>query len=142
MRRMGRHAIVVGLAIGVAVVLGASVSATQQEEMSASKAWVKLPAAGETTAAAFVAVNNPTMYDAYLISASSDVADKVEFRLSADESVAEITVPAYGGLGMEPDGVHLILTDLKRPLEEDERISITFKTDGESITVSAVVRKE
>ena len=33
-----------------------------QKNVEASSGWVKTPAAGETTAAAFVAVDNPTQY--------------------------------------------------------------------------------
>ncbi len=138
MRKFVRRVVVVG--IGVA--LGAGVLAAQQAKVSADEGWVKLPAAGSTTAEAFVSVSNPTMYDIYLLSATTDVADKVEFRATANKVVAEVTVPAYGALGMDSDGMHMLLTDLTRPLEEDERISITIKTDGEPITVLAVVRKE
>ena len=143
MRRLATWVIGFGGVVGVAVVLGAGVAVAQQDDVSASKGWVKLPAAGETTAAAFAVVNNPTMYDVYLVSATTDVAEKVEFRQTADQSVKALTVPAYGAVAMGTDGVHLLLTGLKRPLEENERISLTLKTsDGITMTVSAVVRKE
>ena len=143
MRRLATWVIGFGGVVGVAVVLGAGVAVAQQDDVSASKGWVKLPSAGETTAVAFAVVNNPTMYDVYLVSATTDVAEKVEFRQTADQSVKALTVPAYGAVAMGTDGVHLLLTGLKRPLEENERISLTLKTsDGITMTVSAVVRKE
>ena len=55
---------VVGLGI-VAVCGGPGtghVLAGQEKSVEASNGWVKTPAAGETTAAAFVAVDNPTQY--------------------------------------------------------------------------------
>ena len=143
MRRLATWVIGFGGVVGVAVVLGAGVAVAQQDDVSASKGWVKLPSAGETTAVAFAVVNNPTMYDVYLVSATTDIAEKVEFRQTADQSVKALTVPAYGAVAMGTDGVHLLLTGLKRPLEENERISLTLKTsDGITMTVSAVVRKE
>ena len=143
MHRLATRVVGLGGVVGVAVVLGAGVGVAQQDGVSASKGWVKLPTAGETTAAAFAVVNNPTMYDVYLVSATTDVAEKVEFRQTPDQSPKELTVPAYGAVAMGTDGVHLLLTDLKRPLEENEHVSLTLETsDGITMTVSAVVRKE
>ena len=86
------------------------------------------------------------MYDIYLVSAVSDVAGKVEFRKSGDgeaKAVAELTVPAYGKLTLRPEGVHLLLVDLKRPLQEDESVPLTLTTDGNvKLRIQAVVRKE
>ncbi len=138
-RSMASHAVTVAFAL----VLAGGALVAQQEEASVSDGWVKLPAAGETSALAFARVKNPTMYDVYLVSVTTEVAEKVEFRRSADEAMAEVTVPAYGAVGMAADGLHLLLTELKRPLEIDERITLTLKTsDGVSMTVAAVVRDE
>ena len=55
---------VVGLGV-VAVCAGSgtgNVLAGRQKNVEASSGWVKTPAAGETSAAAFVAVDNPTQY--------------------------------------------------------------------------------
>ena len=111
MHRLATRVVGLGGVVGVAVVLGAGVGVAQQDGVSASKGWVKLPTAGETTAAAFAVVNNPTMYDVYLVSAMTDVAEKVEFCQTPDQSLKELTVPAYGAVAMGTDGVHLLLTD-------------------------------
>lgn len=143
MRRVMKDTARYAVAVGVAALLAAGVVVAQQEEASASDGWVKRPAAGETSTVAFALVKNPTMYDVYLVSASTDVAEKVEFRRGADETVAELTIPAYGALGMDADGIHMLLTDLTRPLELDERVTLMLKTaDGPSLTVAAVVRAE
>lgn len=134
-----------GVTLAMTLMAGAHVSA-QGPEVTASEAWVELPAAGETTASAFAIVRNPTMYDIYLVSAVSDVAGKVEFRKPSDgeaKAVAELTVPAYGKLTLRPEGVHLLLVDLKRPLQEDESVPLTLTTDGNvKLRIQAVVRKE
>jgi copper(I)-binding protein len=142
---------VVGLGV-VAVCAGAGIGevrAGQEKNVEASNGWVKTPAAGETTAAAFVAVDNPTQYDIYLTSAVTDVAGKVEFRDKSGSGDAQgqvkktISVPAFGSLAMDPKGVYLLLTDLKRPLKDGDMVSLTLTTDGgTTLKVSAAVRKE
>jgi copper(I)-binding protein len=136
---------VFGLGVAMTLMAGVHLNA-QGPEVTAKEGWVELPAAGETTASAFAVVRNPTMYDIYLVSAVSDVAGKVEFRKSGDgeaKAVAELTVPAYGKLTMRPDGVYLLLVDLTRPLQEDESVSLTLKTDGNvKLRIQAIVRKE
>ena len=145
MRRIMSGVVGLGVMVIVTLLLGAHGGGAGQEA-TASDGWVQLPAAGETTATAFAVVRNPTMYDFYLVSAASDVAGKVEFRKTGDgeaETVRELTVPAYGKLTMGPDGVHLLLVELKRPLQEDESVPLTLTTDGNiKLRVQAVVRKE
>ena len=134
-----------GVAVTMTLVAGAHLRA-QGQEVTVAEGWVKLPPAGETTASAFVVVGNPTMYDVYLVSAASNVAGKVEFRKPGDgeaKAARELTVPAYGKLTMRPDGVHLLLVDLKRLLQEDESVPLTLTTDGNvKLRIQAVVRKE
>lgn len=115
-----------------------------QKPLTASGAWVKLPAAGETTAAAFVVVDNPTMYDVYVVSASSDVAGEVQFwQKSADgraEAVKELPAPAFGKLSMTPDGAYMLLAGLTRPLKAGDTVTLTIATDsGQALTVAAIV---
>ncbi len=145
MRRIMSGVVGLGVVVIMTLLVGAHGSAGGQEA-TASDGWVKLPAAGETTANAFAVVRNPTMYDVYLVSAASDVAGKVEFRKTGDgeaKAVPELTVPAYGKLTMGPDGVHLLLVELKRPLQEDESVPLTLTTDGNvKLRIQAVVRKE
>jgi copper(I)-binding protein len=123
--------------------------AGQQKNVEASGGWVKPPAAGETATTAFVDVDNPTMYDVYLMSAATDVAGKVEFRDKGQSGDPQgqvrksITVPAFSSIAMDPNGVHLLLTDLKRPLKSGDTVALTVTTDGGVVLqVSAAVRKE
>jgi copper(I)-binding protein len=125
------------------------VFAGQQKNVEASSGWVKTPAAGEATAAAFVTVDNPTQYDIYLVSAVTDVAGKVEFRDKTGGSDAQgqvrktINIAAFDSLAMDPKGVYLLLSDLKRPLKDGDMVSLTLTTDGGAmLQVSAAVRKE
>jgi periplasmic copper chaperone A len=127
----------------LAVILVASIA--PQKNLTATKAWVKAPATGETTATAFVVVDNPTMYDVYLVSVTTDAAGKVQFQkpVEAKSDVVEFVIaPAYGSVELKPDGVQMRLIDLKRTLNPGDTVTLTLTTDnGLEIEVSAEVRK-
>jgi copper(I)-binding protein len=117
-------------------------AASQQKPPSVSAAWIKLPPAGASSTEAYATVENPTMYDFYVQKASSDMAGSVELRESGKAAALEfVTVPAYGTLEMAPDGIHLVLRDLKKPLAEGETVNLTIVTDqGLKLEVEATVR--
>jgi periplasmic copper chaperone A len=119
-----------------------------QKPIAASNGWIKAPAAGDTTAAAFVVVDNPTMYDVYVVSASTDVAGRVTFQrpgaspTAAADPVAQVTAPAYDSVELKPDGVHMLLSDLKKPLKPGDTVTLVLTTDsGIALEVAAEVRK-
>lgn len=120
-------------------------SQAQDKPVTAANGWVKLPADGETSTIAFAAVNNPGMYDIYLLSGTTDVAEKVELRDAKKGAAAvdEIPVTHYETMFMEPAGAYLYLSGLKRPLKEGETVTIALKTDtGEVVNVEAQVKKD
>jgi periplasmic copper chaperone A len=143
MHRVARSAIIGLVGMFVLVAAASSISAGQKGP-TASSGWVKLPEPGATTTTGFVFVENPTMYAIYLLSASADVAGKVEMRQGAKpDPVAEVTVPAYGSIDMDPKGLHLVLSDLKRPLKEGDTVVLTVTTEvGTKLQVDAPVKKE
>jgi copper(I)-binding protein len=132
------------LAAGLCVPVGPAVAAGQTNPVKASEGWVRLPAAGETSTVAFASVENPGMYAVYLVSATSDVAGKVEFRDASKgpQALEDVTVMAYETTYMDPAGIHMYLSDLKRPLNEGDMVSITLTTElGVKVEVSALVKK-
>ena len=114
-----------------------------QKSIAASAAWVKLPA--EDSTAAFVTIENPTMYDVYLVSASSEIAGAIAFRRGAGpaaKEVKDLVVPAYGSLEMTVEAGYLWLSKLKKPLSENDSIDLQITTDGSlTLSVTAVARK-
>lgn len=135
----------VAVVMAAALALTAPAIARQQKSVAASSGWIQVPAAGASATAAFVVVDNPTMYDVYLVSAASDVAGKIEFRQTAGGAapavVNEVTAPAYDKIEMTADGVHLWLSALTRPLQAGEMVTITLTTDsGVTLQVPATVR--
>jgi copper(I)-binding protein len=103
---------------------------------------VELGAGGSATA--FLTVENGTMYEVYLVGASTEMADSVELmQYSADSTapVKEVAIPAFDRLEMSSQSVFMKLTDLKRPLKPGENITITLRTDsGEELSAAATVK--
>ena len=92
------------------------------------------------TASVYLVINNPSMYDIYVMSATTDVAAKVEL-YSADKPVDNMTVAAYGSLTLKAGGGFLRLSDMKRELKAGESITVTMMTDGGvAIAATAVVK--
>lgn len=119
----------------VAVAVAWAVPAFAQKTPAAVSAWVAAPAAGAPAAVAYVVVDNPTMYDIYIISATADLAGKVEFRAGATGSaepapVAEFSVPAYGATAADRSAPHLRLLDLKKPIAAGDTVQLALTTDG------------
>jgi copper(I)-binding protein len=106
-----------------------------QQTPSAVSGWVQAPASGATSAVAYVALNNPTMYDIYITSATADLAASVEFRAASAAGaepavVKEFIVPAYGSTAADASAPHLRLLGLKRPLVAGDTVQLTVLTDG------------
>ena len=141
---MLRYCVTAGL-VGLFLIL--SPAGAAQKSVAASDAWIRLPAPGATAAAAFGVIDNPTMYDVYLLSATAEVADAVQFREAGRDGqdgavVKELTAPAYGKIELKPGGTHLVLLGLKRALKAGETIPITISTETDAITVNATVKQE
>ena len=93
-----------------------------------------------TTASVYATINNPTMYDIYVTSATSDAAGKVEI-YSGDKAAQDLTVSSYGSLELKAGGMFLRLSDLQRVLKAGESIAVTMMTDGGvTIVATAVVK--
>jgi copper(I)-binding protein len=97
-----------------------------------------------TSARAHVTIENGTMYEVYVVSATSDAAATTELTRATDgkaEAVKEVPIPAFDRLEMSNDGVYLRLTGLTRALKAGDTITISLKTDsGEVLTVAAPVK--
>jgi copper(I)-binding protein len=121
------------------LVLSLNLIAHAQPAVTASDAWVAQSAA-DATAAAYLTINNPTMYDIYLVQVTSEVAGKVELR-QGEKTLKEITVPSFGFAELTAAGPHLMLMELKKPLKAGENITLTLVTDGGITLVTTAVVK-
>ena len=120
--------------------------ARAQAGPTASEAWVAEPAAGATTADAYAVIENPSMYEVFVVSVTTDAAgaaEIVEGPADAAKTVKELSVPAYGRAELKPGAVRIRLKDLKKPLKAGDTVPLTLTTDGgAAIKVSAEVRPQ
>jgi periplasmic copper chaperone A len=128
----------------VAVIIGggnpSGLPVHSQPAVTVSDAWVPLPADGATSVALYATIENPTMYDVYVVSGTSDVAATVELR-DGDKAVKDFTVASFGSLELKAGGPHVLLGGVKRTLKEGETIEVTLTTDGGlAIKAAAVVK--
>ena len=89
--------------------------------------------------AIYATLTNPTMYDAYVQSGTSD-AGKVELR-EGGKTTANITIPAYGSVELEANGPFVLLSELKGQPKAGDTINLKLMTDGGvAIAITAVVK--
>ncbi len=115
------------------------------QSLSIASASIVAPAAGATEAAVHVSIQNPTMYDVYIMSGTTDAAEAVELRepdgSGGTRPASSLTASAYGSIEMGNEGPHLLLKNLKRPLSTGDTVIVTLATDGgERLRVEAVVK--
>lgn len=110
----------------------------QGKDPSASDAAAAIVAGGSV--AVYATITNPTMYDVFVMSASSDQAGMAELR-EGDKTLPNITVPAYGSVELKPDGMFVRLSNLKGELKAGDTVKLTLATDGGvAIAIAAVVK--
>lgn len=127
------------IALALLVLSGAAHG--QEKVVAASGAWVAEPAAGASSASVYAVVENPTMYDVYVVKVESDAAASAAI-VDSSAPVKELAVPSFGSTTLEPGKLHIELEDLTKPLKEGDRVMLTLTTDqGTAIKVEAPVRK-
>jgi copper(I)-binding protein len=89
--------------------------------------------------AIYAMLTNPTMYDAYVQSGTSD-AGKVELR-EGSKATSNITIPAYGSVELKADGPFVLVSELKSPPKAGDTLNLKLMTDGGvAIAIAAVVK--
>jgi periplasmic copper chaperone A len=119
----------------VAAALALTITAAHAADTKpvAENGWSRATAAGQSVGAGFVTLRNPGDTADKLLSASSDVAGKVELHAHINDNgvmkmrpVPEIEVPAKGSVTLAPGGFHLMLIGLKAPLTEGQHVPLTL----------------
>jgi copper(I)-binding protein len=118
------------IGLTVAVVFATQASA---QDLVVKNARVLVAPARPTEARIVGVISNPSMYSTYLVSATSDVAERVELRdaRKKDARVPEVEIPAYGALTLEAKGVYLTLVNLKKPLRPGTRVDVILANDAQ-----------
>jgi copper(I)-binding protein len=123
--------------VGLALMLFAG-SAWSQVEVS--DAWMRATAPGQKTAAGYMIMRNKSAQPERLVGGSSQAAAKLETHASIQDGdimrmreVKGYDIPAKGSFELKPNGSHLMLVDLKRPLKEGDKVPVVlrFEKSGE-----------
>lgn len=140
------------LAITSVFTLGVSPAALAQTvpALTVHDAWVRQPTGDRKEAGVFATVENSSATPRAIVSASADIADKVELHemkmmgaMMRMSPVKQIEVPARGKVELKPGGYHVMLFGLKkRPMAGDTfTLSLTFD-DGSTASAMASVRRD
>lgn len=122
----------------------------QKAEIMADTMIAYETAASQKNGAAFGMLKNTTDSEIKIISASSEVADRVELHTHAmDENgmmsmyeVENYTIPANDSLTLHPAGHHIMLMGLKAPLVLGETFNLDLmRENGEAVPVSISIVK-
>jgi copper(I)-binding protein len=113
--------------------------------------WARATPRTAKTGAGYLILNNGGKTADRLVAATSPRAERVEFHQSTMDGTVSRMRPVQGGLSIAPNdsvafapnGYHLMLTELRGPLVDGERVPLTlqFETAG-SITVELAVTRQ
>jgi periplasmic copper chaperone A len=100
-----------------------------------TQAWTRATPNGAKVGGGFLTIENKGSAPDKLISASADVAGKVEVHEMATTDGVMKMRPVEGGLAIEPGktvklapgGFHLMMMDLKNPLKQGDKLPITLQ---------------
>jgi hypothetical protein len=99
-----------------------------------SEAWTRATPPGVTVGAGYLVIANGSSRDDELLSVSTPAAGRVEIHTSFMQDgimrmrpLTSVRLPAQGLLRFEPGGVHLMLIDLRAPLEAGGSVPVTLE---------------
>jgi copper(I)-binding protein len=106
-------------------------SAATAAEVRVENAWARSPAPGQKTASAYVELTSAS--DAALVAAASPLAGRVELHsMTLDggvmrmRSLPRIDLPAGKTVKLAPNGLHLMVFDLKNPLKPGDKLPLVL----------------
>ncbi|EGQ7936882.1 copper chaperone PCu(A)C [Vibrio vulnificus] len=120
-----------------------------QMDLMAHHPYARAMAPGAVNSAVFVELMNRSDNVRTIVAAETPAAGKVELHDVIKEGdvmkmrqVESIEIPAKGKTVLKPGSLHIMLFDLKAPLNEGEQIDVTVTfANGEKMTFKAPVKK-
>jgi periplasmic copper chaperone A len=114
-----------------------------------SEAQVRLLPPGVPNTSAYFEIENTGEQAVILVSAGSDIAHSVEIHehiMTAEimkmVHLSELVIPAKKTIKFMPGGLHLMIFDLVKPLNEGQSVKLYLQTQtGEKIDFEAIVAK-
>ena len=120
-----------------ALVFDAATASAQTGQLQVTNAWARATPGRSEVGAAYVTIQSPTADR--LVAASSPVAKKVGLHTMTMSGtvmqmrpVAAIDIPAGQPVTLAPDGLHIMLEGLKKPLRAGQSfpLTLTFEKAG------------
>ena len=115
------------------------------KDIFVSDAWVQAMPPSQTTTAAYMTIANNSQKEMILSSASSDIAAATEIHQMSMANgmmnmtmVANVHIPALGKVTLQPGGYHIMLVNLKKPVNKGDTVALTLHfSDGSAVVVNA-----
>lgn len=145
---MLKHLSVYALTIMTLCLSGMVHAQEENKSIVVSNAWVRVMPPSQKNTAAYMTIENKTDKELILQSASSDAAGEVQTHkmehangMMKMQQVDGITVPANGKVELKPQGFHLMLLNLTKPIKDGDAVKINLKfNDSSIVTVDAMAK--
>lgn len=119
------------------------VLSAQAGEVKVDDPWVRGTVAGQMATGAFMTIT--AKEGGALVAASSPVAGVVEIHtmrmdggVMTMRAIPRLDLPAGKAVQLEPGGYHVMLMDLKQPLQAGQMVPITLKLEGKDKAASTL----
>ena len=116
-------------------------------DVKIANAWARATAPGQKTAVVYMDVRSDA--DAALVGATSPLAARVELHTMSMEGgvmrmrpLERVVLPARKTVKLAPNGAHLMLVDVSRPLKAGERVPLMVRVATGKATQALAVNAE
>jgi copper(I)-binding protein len=124
---------VVAVVLAAALLMPSLASHAEESGIRVDQVWARATPGGAKTGVMYLSVTNTGTAPDKLVSASTPVAAKAELHETKSTNgvmqmrpVSALTIAPGKTVVLQPDGYHLMLTGLKQPLKEGERVPLTL----------------
>ena len=126
-------------------VLVASFTATGADAPSVrvANAWARATVPGQNTGAAYVDLTSDR--GAALVAAGSPLAGRVELHSMTNDGgvmrmrqLPKVELPAGQTVKLEPNGIHLMLVDLKQPLKPGDKLPLVLSVQSSGMSLTTL----
>lgn len=119
------------------------------DSISIENAYVRATPPNTQNSAAFMVIHNAMKSDIKLVSASSDIAERVELHEHIHEDgmmkmrqVESINIKQEQEVSLQPGGYHVMFIGLKQALKEGDVVNLSLYFDnGDKINIDAPIKK-
>ena len=149
MPRVMRRTVLASIVVAALAVVAPLCAAGSEAMLVVTNAWIRKPPPGLDSAALYFTVSNPSRSrDVVIVSATSARAASAMIHESStvdgqSRMRMKTSVRVAGGqsVAFAPEGLHIMLTGLTKPLEVGDKVPVTLELEhGSSVDLVATVR--